>query len=202
MYVARILYPVKVLGPGNRIAIWMSGCSHQCRGCSNPELWQQDSRFYITKEKFKDLVHSISDRFLVDGFTLTGGDPFLNPKDLYEILEIITSISNDVIVYTGYKYDKLKNNPNYAKCLDKISVLIDGPYIESLNDNSFLRGSSNQNIILVKDSLKGKYESYIKKGKNEIQNFLTKDGFISVGIHDINYPKNIEKKLQLSSKLT
>ena len=44
MYVARILYPVKVLGPGNRIGIWVSGCNHRCKGCSNPELWKQEER--------------------------------------------------------------------------------------------------------------------------------------------------------------
>ena len=41
IYVARILYPVKVLGPGNRVGIWLAGCDHKCLGCSNPELWEQ-----------------------------------------------------------------------------------------------------------------------------------------------------------------
>lgn len=48
MYVARILYPVMVLGPGKRIGIWFVGCRHQCKGCSNPELWETAEKYQIT----------------------------------------------------------------------------------------------------------------------------------------------------------
>ena len=48
MYIARILYPVKVLGPGNRIGIWFAGCHHRCKGCSNPELWKVDEKYFVT----------------------------------------------------------------------------------------------------------------------------------------------------------
>ena len=50
MYIARILYPVKVLGPGNRIGIWFNGCIHHCKGCSNPELWKTQERYKVSKE--------------------------------------------------------------------------------------------------------------------------------------------------------
>lgn len=80
MYVARILYPVKVLGPGNRIGIWFTGCGHRCKGCSNPELWNMDEKYYITIQQVEALIRNIEKSNSVDGFTLTGGDqgiPFL-----------------------------------------------------------------------------------------------------------------------------
>lgn len=64
-----------------------------------------------------------------------------------------------------------------------ISVLIDGEYIEELNDNSLLRGSSNQNIIILDEKKKGRYEYYLQTETNRIQNFFVVDGVVSVGIH-------------------
>lgn len=196
MYIARVLYPVKVLGPGNRIGIWVAGCCHECKGCSNPELWERDEKYFITKNKFREIIFSISNRFKVDGFTLTGGDPFFNASDLNDILEVITTVSEDVLVYTGYSYSSLLAKIEYKQCLDRIAVLIDSPYVESLNNNSFLRGSSNQQIIILKEAYKDKFERYLKNGRNEIQNFMTGNGFISVGIHGRDYENQLQGKLR------
>lgn len=77
MYVARILYPVSVLGPGKRIGIWFNGCNHHCLGCSNPELWEPQERYKTTLETIMQLISHVCVAHPVDGFTLTGGDPFI-----------------------------------------------------------------------------------------------------------------------------
>ena len=61
MYIARILYPVKVLGPGERIGIWMCGCHHGCRGCSNPELWDFDEKYHVTSAPIMDFISKIAE---------------------------------------------------------------------------------------------------------------------------------------------
>ena len=111
-------------------------------------------------------------------------------------MEIVTAVSEDILVYTGYSYSSLLEKTDYKLCLDRIAVLIDSPYVESLNNNSFLRGSSNQQIIILKDGYKDMYERYIKEGQNEIQNFMTGNGFISVGIHGRNYENQLDDKLR------
>ena len=183
MYVARILYPVEVLGPGKRIGIWMVGCKHKCKGCSNPELWVQTPNYCISAEKFKELIQSICDNFPVDGFTISGGEPFLVPNDLNQMLDIIKFYCKDILVYSGYKLETLQNDEECLKCLSKIAVLIDGEYIEERNNGCLLRGSDNQKIHIINDHLKEKYETYLLSAKNQIQNFATTDGYISVGIH-------------------
>ena len=178
MYVARILYPVKVLGPGNRIGIWFCGCPRRCNGCSNPELWEFQSRYKTSLETVMSLIKKIAQAHVVDGFTITGGDPFFQPEDLAYLLEEIKQISDDIIVYTGYMKDELP-----APLLKNIAVLIDAPYIKTRNNNCLLRGSDNQTIYILSEKYRAPYEKYLVTAKNQIQNFATRDGYISVGIH-------------------
>lgn len=182
MYVARILYPIKVLGPGDRVGIWFCGCNHHCKGCSNPELWDFQDRYGITLENVLSLVKRISDKYKIDGFTITGGDPFLQYEDLKLLLSKLTIISDDILVYTGYTVEELK-----GRDLSNISVLIDGKYVEELNDNSLLRGSSNQRIHILQDKYRERYKEYLKLATNQIQNFNTGDGIVSVGIHRADF---------------
>lgn len=178
MYVARVLYPVEVLGPGKRVGIWFCGCPRRCKGCSNPELWEFQERYRTTPETIFRLVQDIAKDNPVEGFTITGGDPMYQPEELQRLLWLLKIISDDIIVYTGY--DKKELEPAW---LANISVLIDGPYIEEWNDNSLLRGSSNQNIIILDEKKRGRYETYLQRETNKIQNFFTVDGVVSVGIH-------------------
>lgn len=178
MYVARILYPVEVLGPGKRVGIWFCGCPRRCKGCSNPELWEFQERYKTSPYTIFDLVQKIAKDNPVDGFTLTGGDPMYQPEALQQLLLLLKSISNDIIVYTGYDIKDLEPD-----ALANISVLIDGEYREEWNDNSLLRGSSNQNIIILDETQRSRYEYYLQRETNRIQNFFLADGVVSVGIH-------------------
>ena len=178
MYIARILFPVKVLGPGNRIGIWFCGCPRRCDGCSNPELWEFQDRYKTSLETVMTLIEKISRAHKVDGFTLTGGDPFFQPDVLSELLERIKKISDDILVYTGYTKDELP-----APLLKNIAVLIDAPYIKERNNNCLLRGSDNQTIHILSEKYRAAYQNYLASAENQIQNFATRDGYISVGIH-------------------
>lgn len=190
MYIARVLYPVKVLGPGDRIGIWFDGCVHRCKGCSNPELWEFQDKYKTSADTVRKLIDSVGVQYQVDGFTLTGGDPFLQPETLREILPILLEYSKDILCYTGYDYEIIKEQ--YPDIVEKIAVIIDGKYIEERNTNVFLRGSDNQRII-VRDDFKNKYNAYLENGTNEIQNFSTRDSVISVGIHKRSYEEDLEE---------
>lgn len=183
MYIARILYPVKVLGPGNRIGIWFAGCHHKCKGCSNPELWKTDEKYFATIEQVEKLIRIVAVGHEIDGFTITGGDPVEQADELTDLLKRVADISQDVILYTGYQIKELTSEAQ-IKLLDRISVLIDGEYKEELNDGVFLRGSSNQIIHILSDQYRDKYEKYIRGNHNEIQNFMINNEVISVGIHN------------------
>lgn len=182
MYIARILYPVEVLGPGKRIGIWFCGCPRRCKGCSNPELWEFQERYKVDFDIVKKLIGQICSQGKVDGFTLTGGDPLYQYEDFRMLVDYLYTISKDILVYTGYIRSDLK-----GKNLDKIAVLIDGQYIEERNNGCLLRGSDNQQIYILNDALKEKYEHYLSTTTNQIQNFTTSNGVVSVGIHSKDF---------------
>ena len=189
MYVARVLYPVEVLGPGKRVGIWFCGCPRRCKGCSNPELWEFQNRYKTTPEFLFELIGKIAKDHPIDGFTITGGDPMYQPEDLQKLLALLQRLSDDVIVYTGYQFSDLA-----PEMLANISVLIDGEYIEELNDNSLLRGSSNQKIHILDPSKTEKYQAYLQTQSNKVQNFFTSDGVVSVGIHRPDFSLSKEAK--------
>ncbi|MBQ9429481.1 MAG: radical SAM protein [Clostridia bacterium] len=182
MYVARILYPVEVLGPGKRVGIWFCGCPRRCGGCSNPELWEFQERFAASPQTVMRLIRTIAEKNRIDGFTLTGGDPFFQREALLPFLKQLKSISDDILVYTGYERAELQ-----PEDLADIAVLIDGPYIAERNNGCFLRGSDNQTVHILSDKHRKKYERYLQNGVNRIQNFTTADGVVSVGIHKAGF---------------
>lgn len=194
MYVARILYPVHVLGPGERIGIWFCGCEHHCKGCSNPELWEQQERYRTSADTVMGLIHQICRTHAVDGFTLTGGDPFYQPEALAKLLPALSAISDDILVYTGYDYSDVKWK--YPKLMAQIGVLVDGKYLEQRNTGVVIRGSDNQNILILQEHLVDRYQSYLESAVNEIENFTTVDGIISVGIHRPGYDARMDALLR------
>lgn len=185
MNVARILYPVEVLGPGKRLGIWVCGCRRGCKGCSNPELWVQKPEYEVTVEDIMSLVSRISDLHKIDGFTISGGEPMDQPEGLSQLVTQLSAYSKDILIYTGYRIDELKKREDPATniILSRTAVLIDGEYREEENMDVLLRGSSNQRIhILIPEMAEG-YEKYLASAHNQIQNFTTLNGVVSVGIH-------------------
>lgn len=185
MNLARILYPVQVLGPGNRIGIWLCGCNRACKGCSNPELWIQRDEYEIDVANVASLIRKVAESHIVDGFTISGGEPFQQSDELLLLLSYLTPISTDILIYTGYRLEELRelDSESVNGILNSAAVVIDGAYIEDLNDNSVLRGSSNQQIHILNPDHEDLYRKYLANTQNQIQNFNTVDGVVSVGIH-------------------
>ena len=188
MFVARILYPVQVLGPGNRVGIWVSGCPRRCEGCANPELWEQKESQNISMESLLDLVAGIADKHPIDGFTITGGEPFFQHEALEILLGALSKWSQDILVYSGYHRGEIES---FAS-LEHIAVLIDGPYIQSQNKGLTLRGSENQTIHILKKEFEQRYHLYLQDKYSKIQNFFHRDSVISVGIHRPDYKTSLD----------
>lgn len=181
MKIERAITNVKTLGPGNRLCIWTIGCKRKCLGCVSKRL--QDDRFakdYVIEEYLKGFNLN-----KVDGVTISGGEPFEQIDELNHLIDyIIGNGVEDILVYTGFTIKELKsmNNIVVNDILTKIAVLIDGPYVQSLNNQTNnLKGSENQVIHFLKPIYKDRYDLYLSE-KRSISKINTGDILIGVGI--------------------
>ena len=166
---------VKTLGPGSRYALWVQGCPHNCKGCIAAESHSSNEggEYVDTEQILREIAEQ---RKVLTGITISGGEPFMQSKQLNDILKGVIAMGLDVICYTGFLYEELKESKDthIKEMLGYIDILIDGKYIEELNTGSYLRGSDNQRIIHLKDTYK-KYEKMMNSLKNRNVEFKIKD---------------------------
>lgn len=180
MYVKRVCYPIQVLGPGKRIGIWLAGCNKRCPGCMSPELQTTEGCKSISVKEIQKMFAKITDH--IDGVTISGGEPFLQVKELHELVQYIKqNITEDIIIFSGYKMEELKlmNSAYVNEILASISVLIDGEYIDELNDGIGIRGSSNQRVHIFREC---KDYSELLTGERKLQTFRYNGQILVVGI--------------------
>lgn len=136
-------------GLGLRYSIYIAGCPHACLGCHNPDSWNAEGGVYLTEQMLMDIIEEIKCNPLLDGITISGGDPFLNPSDLLWLVRTLKEHTHkNIWCYTGYTIEYLLSREDYKAPLYYIDVLVDGPFIRDLYDpNLRFRGSRNQRII-------------------------------------------------------
>ena len=169
MRIKRICYPIRVLGPGERVGIWVTGCKRNCPGCMTPELRDPHTGREMTCEEILAAAKRIPGP--VDGVTVSGGEPFDQPEQLYRLVTLLRQeLTEDILIYTGYTLEELqaRNCPDTDGVLHTIAVLIDGAYVEALDDGKGLRGSSNQQIHAFRQPQR---YAYMEDCKRELQVF-------------------------------
>ena len=147
-----IVEDTMVDGPGFRTSIYCAGCRHACPGCHNPQSWDFSGGHPMSTEQIMRIIEA--DPYA--NVTFSGGDPMYQPEGFTELSRAIRQrTSKDIWCFTGFTFETLINNPRHRQLLELIDVLVDGPFIKSLRDESLLfRGSSNQRLIDVPASLK------------------------------------------------
>ena len=142
-------------GPGLRYSIYLAGCRHACPGCHNPESWSGDGGIPLTEVVLSEIIEEIRTNPLLDGITVSGGDPFYDPKALASLLKRLRSETKKSIwCYTGFTIEYLLRSEEHRPALDYIDVLVDGPFVQALFDpRLYFRGSSNQRLIQIDHTL-------------------------------------------------
>lgn len=150
-------------GPGIRISLFVSGCTHHCKGCFNKEAWDFDYGQPFTQETIEQIIQMLKPAY-VKGLTLLGGEPF-EPQNQGAIVELLRRVKAEypqksIWAFSGYLFDKdilsgrLGDWEITKEYLSYLDVLVDGPFIEDKKDLMLrFRGSSNQRLIDVPKSL-------------------------------------------------
>lgn len=150
-------------GIGVRVSLFVSGCTHHCKDCFNPETWDFNNGEPFTEVQEQEIIKALAPNF-IKGFSLLGGEPFepVNQRTLVSLLKKIktTYPEKTIWCYTGYVLDRELLKESRARCevtdemLSYIDVLVDGEFVAEQKDlNLRFRGSTNQRIIDVKQSL-------------------------------------------------
>lgn len=147
-------------GPGVRVSLFVSGCTHRCKGCFNEVAWDFDYGEPFTEETIDTILDMLRPDY-IRGLTLLGGEPF-EPQNQAGVVELLRRVRRElpkktIWAFSGYLFDrdilsgKLGDTREYLSYLD---VLVDGPFIEAEKNLSLrFRGSANQRLIDVQKSL-------------------------------------------------
>lgn len=178
MNIHRMYWPVHVLGPGARLGIWTRGCARRCPLCMSEDLQSIDPAREIAVNEIIQSADMLFNKYNIGGVTISGGEPFLNPDEMYSLEMGLRSHTNDILVYTGYTEEEVAADPALAMAASAAGVVVYGPYVDNLNDGKALRGSSNQTVVFNDQALKEKYarvlndERHIQIGESGSSIFL------------------------------
>lgn len=150
-------------GPGVRVSLFVSGCTHRCKGCFNEIAWDFDYGEPFTQQTIDEILEMLRPSY-IKGITLLGGEPF-EPQNQPALVELLRQVKanypeKSIWAFSGYLFDrdilpgKLGDPAVTREFLSYLDVLVDGPFIEEKKNLSLrFRGSSNQRIIHVPSSL-------------------------------------------------
>ena len=151
-------------GPGVRVSLFVSGCTHHCKECFNPETWDFQYGKPFTEETAACILEYMKPEY-IKGLTLLGGEPFehTNQQGLLPLVREVRQRypQKDIWCFTGYDFEKdilgrmVSEWEETEELLSYIDVLVDGEFMIDKKDLGLaFKGSSNQRTILVQESLK------------------------------------------------
>lgn len=162
-------------GTGLRVVLWLSGCSHHCYNCQNPQTWNPDSGIPFDELAKQEIFNELSKDY-ISGITFSGGDP-LHENNLDEVLKLVHEFriyfpEKTIWLYTGFEWNSLMakihqsifENKDFEHTIEihkkrqeiikLCDILVDGEYIDEQKDLALKwRGSKNQHVVDVKQSL-------------------------------------------------
>lgn len=167
-----------LLGPFNRFVIWVHGCCFDCPGC----LADNTRRGEYIQKNLEVLRREILAAD-VEGITISGGEPFLQAGTLYELIREIRLYRDlGVICYSGFTLDELHKRKDAKDLLSQLDILIDGKYVQELDNGQPYVGSSNQTIHYLSDRYKDIGPKYYSAPRRRAEIRFTEKQAILVGV--------------------
>lgn len=156
MYYSKIKFNDVANGPGLRLSLFTSGCTHHCKGCFQPETWNFKNGEPFTLETQKYIIEKSKNKYIA-GLSLLGGDPLDNVDGILPLLQEYRktfAATKSIWLWTGYLFEEILKDDLKSEVLPFIDVIIDGKFEENLKDITLkYKGSTNQRVIDVKKSV-------------------------------------------------
>ena len=154
--ISGIYYNDTAAAPGFCVSVYVSGCDLHCKGCHNPQAQSFDYGEELTEELIQKIILALNANGVMRKLCILGGEP-LHPVNIPTTEYLIKRCKEvfynlEIYIWSGYNYEMLKNRKECNYILNTATCLIDGLFIEELRDTTLpMRGSSNQNIIMLKE---------------------------------------------------
>lgn len=195
LYIANTVSSCQTLGPGRRGVVWVSGCSRGCPGCIAGPIQDISCGVPVSVERLAEEVLSWNN---IEGITFSGGEPFEQADGLADLCEIITRRSQlSVMSYSGFTYAALRSSTEAGKqrLLQYLDILVDGPFLKSLRAGLLWRGSSNQQVVFLKDTYRD-LEFFVNGAGAGMEIHVSKDGRVYwVGVPEAGFSDNLQNAL-------
>jgi anaerobic ribonucleoside-triphosphate reductase activating protein len=175
-------FPVTVLGPGRRIGLWLQGCTIRCKGCVSQDTWPADASRAMPVEALLDWCKRVAQKGC-DGITISGGEPFDQPKPLASLLRGLRAwrttagLDFDLLCYSGYPLQTLEKR--HPKLLALLDALIPEPFVDGRPLGGLWRGSDNQTLVPISPRGEARYADCIgqaQAGENKRMQISIEDG--------------------------
>lgn len=157
MYYSKIKVNDVANGPGLRISLFTSGCTHHCKGCFQPETWNFNNGEPYTSDVQKNIIEKSRSKYIA-GLSLLGGDPLDNVEGILTLLKEYREVfgnTKTIWLWTGYLFEEIISDEQMSKVLPFVDVIIDGQFIEDLKDITLkYKGSKNQRVIDIQKTMK------------------------------------------------
>lgn len=169
----------RALGPGLRYIIWTQGCLFHCANCLSPQSKPLDQGYLMEVDS---IAYDIISNQNIEGITISGGEPMIQAESLCQLLDKVKDKRPEltIISFTGFRKENL-TAPAQIQLLNTIDLLIDGEYIDELNNGVGLRGSSNQRLHFMSNRLLP-FKEELEHGKRVIEFHIQQDKTVAYGI--------------------
>lgn len=178
----RVAPNVTTLGPGVRFCIWVQGCDRRCPGCMSSDTWDPNGGFDMEETELAEIML----KYPFEGVTISGGEPMRQCAGLSRLIDLLRQRRDvGVMVYTGAVLEQLKamHDPDVDGFLSRIDLLVDGEYVQSLDDGGALRGSANQQAHCLTDRYRiAMAETFGQPGQRRQQLQIDEHGVLMIGL--------------------
>jgi anaerobic ribonucleoside-triphosphate reductase activating protein len=188
------LISTAVNGPGRRFVLWLQGCPLHCKGCINPEFWDETGGQRVPVETLLEHICATPN---IEGVTFTGGEPMVQAGALLPLAQALQQQCLSVVCYTGYRYEDILNDkiPAAKALLPWIDILIDGPYEEAQKAPLLWRGSCNQRVLFLTERYQHLEPLAAMADHREVELQVNDAGVNMTGIFDMALWRRLKEKL-------
>lgn len=201
LLLARIAHPVRTLGPGRRLALWVAGCPLHCPGCISPELQSLDAGKPIPVPRLAR--HILALEGPLEGLSLTGGEPFAQPEPLAALWDLIAAERPhwDLLVFSGYTLPRLRRRDETRRLLQRTDLLIAGPYRADLPATAPLLASANQRFHSLTPRGEAMRRVIVRSAPAQAELGILPDGAgLLIGIVDPQRRRRLHEGLRASAE--